>query len=108
MTNAISGFDTTLDTINSATKWQDKVSAFQSFLDVVKKDHSIASNYTEAVVCYALIFTNNCSASNVNILRAGLECLVWIISNIGVGPRCAGSLIPCLMNKVVALLWNDA
>ena len=55
-----------------------------------------------------IIFTNNCSASNVNILRAGLECLIWVISNIGVGPRCGSSLIPCLMNKVVALRRNDA
>ena len=103
----ISGFDTTLNTINSSTKWQDKVSAFQSFLDVVKRDHSIASNYAEAIVCYALIFTNNCSASNVNILRTGLECLIWVISNIGAGPRCAGTLIPCLMNKVVFLLGTN-
>lgn len=105
MTNAISGFEAILDTINSSSKWQDKVSSFQSFMDVAKGDHSIASNYAEAIVCYALIFTNNCSASNVNILRAGLECLIWIISNIGVGPRCMSTLIPCLMNKVY--IWRE-
>ena len=89
-----------MDVINTAVKWQEKVAAFQTFLQFVKANNSIASEYAEAIASYCLIFTNNCTASNVNILRSGLECLTYIISTIGVGPRCCSVFIPCLLNKV--------
>ena len=65
------------------------------------------STYSEAFIMYCLVFTNNCSAANVNIMRSGLDAMIVVVSSCGIGPRCAGEIIPCVLNKVCSLCLDD-
>ena len=86
--------------IQESTKWKDKVDIFDDMKLFVKDNAQSLSTYSEAFLVYCLAFTNQCNAANVNIMRSGLEGRNIVISSCGIGPRCSGELIPCLLNKV--------
>ena len=78
--------------------------AFTEIFKSVKEKKDSFDQYSEALVVYCLHFTNQCNASNINIMRSGLEFLKFIVQSYSIGPRIASMLIPCLLNKVVSLL----
>lgn len=93
-------FATQKGIIDTATKWKDKVDAFQLIHDYVKENVNSLSSYSEALVLYSLNYTNQCNASNINILRSGLDFLKTICERYSIGPRISSTLVPCFLNKV--------
>ena len=96
----IPDFATKNSTIETSTKWNDKVDTFQTIQTYVKENEDLLRQYNEALIFFGLKYTNQCNASNVNIMRSGLEFFKLIISVYGIGPRMTSTIVPCLLNKV--------
>ena len=96
----IPDFATKNSTIETATKWKEKVDTFQTIQTYVKENEDLLRQYNEALIFFGLKYTNQCNASNVNIMRSGLEFFKLIISVYGIGPRMTSTIVPCLLNKV--------
>ena len=64
-------------------------------------DHgsSISVN-SEAFVVFALHVTNQMKASNINILKCGMENLVAVAKNCPMGKRSCLLIVPCILTKV--------
>lgn len=100
MEQAIPQFQTQNSIIETSSKWKDKVDAFQVIQDVVKENNRDLNSFSEALVLYGLQYTNQCTASNINIMRSGLDYFKTVVQLYPIGPRIASTLVPCLLNKV--------
>lgn len=107
MESAIPDFSKKVQSIQDATKWKDKVDIFDDMKRFFKDNAEKLSAYSEAFLMYCLVFTNNCNAANVNIMRSGLDAMTVVVAVCGIGPRCAGEIVPCALNKVCALRLSE-
>lgn len=86
--------------INTSTKWQEKVDAMESITRYVKDHGSSISVNSEAFVVFALHMTNQMKASNINILKCGMENLLAVAKNCPMGRRSCLLIVPCILTKV--------
>lgn len=86
--------------ISTSTKWQEKVDAMESITRYVTDHGSSISVNSEAFVVFALHMTNQMKASNINILKCGMENLLAIAKNCPMGKRSCLLIVPCILTKV--------
>ena len=89
-----------VDLINTSTKWQEKVDAMESILRYITDHGSSISSNSEAFVVFALFVTNQMKASNINILKCGMETLLAVAKNCQMGRRSCLLIVPCILTKV--------
>ena len=89
-----------VELINTSTKWQEKVDAMESITRYVTGHGSSISANSEAFVVFALHMTNQMKASNINILKCGMENLLAIAKNCPMGKRMCLLIVPCILSKV--------
>ena len=86
--------------ISTSTKWQEKVDAMESITRYVTDHGSSISVNSEAFVVFALHVTNQMKASNINILKCGMENLLAVAKNCPMGKRSCLLIVPCILTKV--------
>ena len=89
-----------VELINTSTKWQEKVDAMESITRYVTDHGSSISANSEAFAVFALHMTNQMKASNINILKCGMENLVAIAKSCPMGKRTCLLIVPCILTKV--------
>ena len=89
-----------METIDASTKWQEKVEAFESITRYIEANASSISLNCEAFVVYAMNFANQMKASNINILKSAIDCILAISKSCSIGPRSCFMVIPAVLPKV--------
>ena len=88
------------DIIDKDPNWKEKVKAMDEFAQFIKsmgKQHAASK---EAAIVFAMSFSRNFKAANINILKCSLECVKTIIEACGAGPRMVSTITTALLPKV--------
>ena len=81
-----------METIDTSTKWQEKVEAFESITRFVETNASSISVNCEAFVVYAMSFANQ--------MKSAIECILTVSKLCAIGPRSCLLVIPAILPKV--------
>lgn len=91
------------ETIDTDPDWKNKVSAVNSFAQFMKDSGKQYSTHKEAAIMFAMSFSRNFKAANINILKCSLECVKSIVESCGAGPHTVSTVTAALLPKVLLL-----
>ena len=86
--------------VSANEKWQDTVEALGRFEKFIQENPSSFSKSQEAVVQYAMLFSKDFKAANMNILKAAFSIAKIVISSCGAGPRACQPVILAALAKI--------
>ena len=89
------------ETIDTDPDWKNKVRAVNSFAQFMKDAEKEYSTYKEAAIMFAMSFSRNFKAANINILKCSLECVKSIVESCGAGPHTVSTITAALIPKVL-------
>lgn len=100
LTNFYPQFNTAKETIDTNPKWQEKVQAMNNITQFIRDNAKNQFQISEPSIIYALSFSKEFKAANMNICKCSLDCIKGVTETCGIGPRVADRVISSLIPKV--------